>query len=77
MGKIIYHKISWLLLFMAMILRLPVLAAPQDNFNASYLNLSTGMPSNYVGDIYRDHQGFIWISTHGSGVCCEMMATLI
>ena len=68
MGKIIYHKISWLLLFMAMMLRLPVLAAPQDNFNASYLNLSTGMPSNYVGDIYRDHQGFIWISTHGSGL---------
>lgn len=40
----------------------------QDGYVVSYLNLNTGMPANYVDDIYRDSHGFIWISTHGSGL---------
>lgn len=37
-------------------------------YNVGYLNMGAGMPSNFVDDIYRDSNGFIWISTHGGGL---------
>ena len=37
-------------------------------YNVSYLNMSTGLPSNFVDDIYCDSYGFIWIATHGGGL---------
>lgn len=30
--------------------------------------MSNGMPSNFVDDVFRDHAGFIWISTRGGGL---------
>ena len=39
-----------------------------ERYNVSYLNMSTGLPSNYVDDIYGDSYGFIWIATHGGGL---------
>jgi ligand-binding sensor domain-containing protein/AraC-like DNA-binding protein len=57
-----------LLLLVATLSILPLSGEPQDGYIVSYLNLNTGMPANYVDDIYRDSHGFIWISTHGSGL---------
>ena len=39
-----------------------------DKCNMSYLNMLSGLPSNFVDDIYSDSFGFIWISTHGGGL---------
>ena len=36
--------------------------------NASYLNMTGGLPSNFVDDIYADSYGFMWIATHGGGL---------
>jgi len=38
------------------------------NYNMSYLNMMTGIPNNYVDDIYEDSYGFVWISTNGNGL---------
>ncbi len=37
-------------------------------YNVSYLGLATGMPNNFVDDIFQDSYGFMWISTHGGGL---------
>lgn len=60
--KMLSHYILTLLL---VLLALPLWAAPQDGYNLSYLNMSSGMPNNFVDDIHRDSYGFMWISTHG------------
>lgn len=39
-----------------------------SNYNVSCLNMASGMPSNYVDDIFQDSNGFMWISTHGGGL---------
>ena len=36
-------------------------------YNMSLLDLTAGLPHNYVNQIYSDSQGFIWISTYGGG----------
>lgn len=59
---------SYILFFIAILSVLPMRGELQDGYVVSYLNLNTGMPANYVDDIYRDSRGFIWISTHGSGL---------
>lgn len=63
---------SWiggcLLLLVATLSVLPLRGESKGSYIVSYLNLNTGMPANYVDDIYRDSRGFIWISTHGSGL---------
>lgn len=39
-----------------------------STYNLTCLNLSSGLPNNYVDDIFQDSKGFIWISTHGGGL---------
>ncbi len=39
-----------------------------ERYNCSILNMSCGLPNNFVDDIYMDHNGFIWISTRGGGL---------
>ncbi len=37
-------------------------------YNASFLNMASGMPNNFADDIFQDSYGFMWISTHGGGL---------
>jgi ligand-binding sensor domain-containing protein/AraC-like DNA-binding protein len=39
-----------------------------EQYNCSVLNMSGGLPNNFVDDIYTDSNGFVWISTHGGGL---------
>lgn len=39
-----------------------------ERYNLTYLDLSNGLPHNNVRDIYKDSNGFLWISTYGGGL---------
>lgn len=39
-----------------------------EQYNISYLNIMTGLPDNFVSDIYTDSYGFVWIATHNGGL---------
>lgn len=39
-----------------------------DSYNVSYITMSEGLPHNFVDDIYKDSQGFLWISMGGGGL---------
>ena len=39
-----------------------------ERYNITYLDLSNGLPHNNVRDIFRDSNGFLWISTYGGGL---------
>ena len=39
-----------------------------ERYNISYLDLSNGLPHNNVSDIFKDSNGFLWISTYGGGL---------
>lgn len=36
--------------------------------NLTVLDMHTGLPHNFVNDIYEDSRGFIWIATYGGGL---------
>lgn len=40
-----------------------------DRYNATYITTEDGLPHNFIDDLYKDTQGFLWISTAGSGLC--------
>lgn len=37
-------------------------------YNSVNLELASGLPNNFVNDIFEDSKGFIWISTNGGGL---------
>ncbi len=39
-----------------------------ERYNLTYLDLSNGLPHNNVRDIFKDSNGFLWISTFGGGL---------
>ena len=39
-----------------------------ERYNVSTLSMREGLPSNNVGDIFTDSEGFVWLSTRGGGV---------
>lgn len=43
-------------------------AAFSGGYNMAYLNLGTGLTSNFVDDIFQDSYGFVWLSTHNGGL---------
>lgn len=43
-------------------------ARPIGEYSLAYLDMSTGLPANFVDDIYEDSQGFVWICTQGGGL---------
>jgi len=36
----------------------------QDQYNFSAITINDGLPHNYIDNIYKDSQGFLWLSTH-------------
>ena len=36
-----------------------------ERCGVSYMDITTGLPNNFVNDIYSDSYGFVWIATHG------------
>ncbi|MFA6727281.1 MAG: two-component regulator propeller domain-containing protein [Prevotella sp.] len=63
--KGIFCTISLLVLVLAKVFSQSALV---ERYNCSILNMSGGLPNNFVDDIYPDSNGFIWISTHGGGL---------
>ena len=41
----------------------------ESRYSVSKINMESGLPSNYVDDVYRDSDGFLWIATRGGGLC--------
>ncbi len=39
-----------------------------SGYNVRYYTMSDGLPHNYIHDIYRDSNGFLWVSTQGGGL---------
>ena len=39
-----------------------------ERYNLTYLDLDNGLPHNNVRDIFKDSNGFLWISTYGGGL---------
>ncbi len=35
-----------------------------DQYNFSAITINDGLPHNFIDDIYKDSQGFLWLSTH-------------
>lgn len=57
-----------IILLLVNILFLHAQEQPWECYNLSWLDMSVGMTSNYVDDIYRGNDGFMWISTNGGGL---------
>lgn len=39
-----------------------------DRYNTVFITMDEGLPNNFVDDIYKDRQGFLWISMSGGGL---------
>lgn len=39
-----------------------------ERYNASYLDLSNGLPHNNVSALFTDSNGFLWVGTYGGGL---------
>lgn len=63
-NKIISIIIMWLLIALGVSAQ----GKGASRYNMTYLNMVSGMPSNFVDDIYQDSNGFMWLSTHGGGL---------
>ncbi|MDE6423186.1 MAG: hypothetical protein K2K95_07180, partial [Muribaculaceae bacterium] len=37
-----------------------------DDYTVSFITMQQGLPHNFVEDIFRDSNGYIWISTSAS-----------
>lgn len=37
-------------------------------YNISYITMNEGLPHNFVDDLYKDSQGFLWIAMQGGGL---------
>lgn len=39
-----------------------------ERYNISYITMDNGLPHNFIDDIYKDTNGFMWVSTAGGGL---------
>ena len=59
----------WIVL--CLMFSLPIIGSENlltERYNLTYLDLSNGLPHNNVSDIFKDSNGFLWISTFGGGL---------
>ena len=39
-----------------------------ERYNVTAITMDEGLPHNFVDDILKDSQGFLWIATRGEGI---------
>ena len=39
-----------------------------ENYNVSYMDMRSGMPSNFVDNMLQDSRGFVWLCNYGGGL---------
>lgn len=62
------HYIITLLLALSAALGTFAQGGLPGKYNMMNINMVSGMPSNFIDDIYQDSNGFMWFSTHGGGL---------
>lgn len=62
------HYILWGMFLFACVCHVTAQSNSLLRYNISYLTMQNGLPHNFVDDIYKDSQGFLWISTAGGGL---------
>lgn len=71
-SKSIVLKWRPIVVIVCLFVLLPLHAIEGENFfsryNFKYITDETGLPHNYVDDIYKDSDGYVWVATHqGAG----------
>ena len=60
------------LIILYIVLASPAFLRAQESFtnryNTIYITMNEGLPNNFVDDIYKDRQGFLWIAMSGGGL---------
>lgn len=68
----IYKEVLSRIVVLVMML-FALVSSAEDKFSQkvtlTQLNMSGGLPHNYVDDILKDSKGFVWIATNGGGLC--------
>ena len=62
-------SIIFLLAFQTDLLSAPSNMSVPEVYQASFITMDEGLPSNFVDDIIMDSSGFLWIGTSGGGLC--------
>lgn len=68
MGK--HYLLHLIILYGSLFMSAPLQAQEHftDRYNVSYLTMNDGLPHHFIDDIYKDMNGFLWISTAGGGL---------
>lgn len=58
------------LLLLLLLLSAPALRAQGGfgSYNITYMNVTNGLPNNFVDDIFEDSRGFVWMATRAGGL---------
>ena len=47
-----------------------------ERYNVTAITMDEGLPHNFVDDILKDSQGFLWIATRGEGIAVMTVMNL-
>ena len=66
-------KRTLFLIIVLLTMRTPLIKAQQNhdnltNYLFSYITVEDGLSNNFIDDLYKDKQGFMWIVTYGGGL---------
>lgn len=62
----------WALLLLLMVTEMsaaPYNGSVSEVYQARFVTMDDGLPSNFVDDIFLDSFGFLWVGTSGGGLC--------
>lgn len=64
------HSLFILLLLWLLLISFPTQAQElfSSRYNITYVTMNNGLLHNFIDDIYKDHRGFLWLSTAGGGL---------
>ncbi len=55
-------------ILLGMVMEAKAQEAYADRYNITYVTMNDGLQNNFIDDLYKDSQGFLWISTAGGGL---------